>query len=178
MSPPLAYFITFTTYGTWLHGRDPGSVDREHNVPGTAFLAPDPRIETQRRNSLRQAPYMLDQPRRQVVLRTVCEVCSHRSWILHAVHVRTTHAHVVLTASVSPEKVMADLKAWASRRLREAFGEDADRDRWTQHGSTRYLNDAKSLEATMAYVVAEQGDPMSVYDSRSPNIAPEATAFT
>lgn len=73
---------------------------------------------------------------------------------------------------------MADLKAWASRRLREAFGEDADRDRWTQHGSTRYLNDAKSLEATMAYVVAEQGDPMSVYDSRSPNIAPEATAFT
>ena len=31
----LAYFITFTTYGTWLHGRDPGSVientmNREH----------------------------------------------------------------------------------------------------------------------------------------------------
>jgi hypothetical protein len=25
---PLAYFITFTTYGAWLHGRAPGSVDR------------------------------------------------------------------------------------------------------------------------------------------------------
>ena len=32
---------------------------------------------------------------------------------------------------------MTDLKAWASRRLREAFAENADRDRWTQHGSTR-----------------------------------------
>ncbi len=177
MSPPLAYFITFTTYGTWLHGRDPGSVDREHNVPGTPFLAPDRQIETQRRNSLRQAPYTLDQPRRQVALRTVREVCSHRSWILYAVHVRTSHVHVVVTAPVSSEKVMADLKAWASRRLREAFGEDADRDRWTQHGSTRYLNDAKSFEAAVAYVVDEQGDPMSVHDSRNPNPAPEATDF-
>jgi hypothetical protein len=28
---PLAYFITFTTYGTWLHGtaKGNGSVDRE-----------------------------------------------------------------------------------------------------------------------------------------------------
>ena len=176
MSPPLAYFITFTTYGTWLHGRDPGSVDREHNVPGTAFLAPDCQVETQRRNALRQAPYTLEQPRRQVVLRTVCEVCAHRSWILHAVHVRTTHVHVVVTAPASPEKVMADLKAWASRRLREAFGEDADRDRWTQHGSTRYLNDAKSLAAAVAYVVDEQGNPMAVYDSRHPTTKNEPEA--
>src|SRR6266478_1713782 len=41
MSEPVAYFITFTTYGTWLHGRAPGSVDREHNQPGTAFLPAD-----------------------------------------------------------------------------------------------------------------------------------------
>lgn len=174
MSPPLAYFITFTTYGIWLHGRDPGSVDREHNTPGTPFLAPDRQLETQRRKALRQAPYALDQPRREVVLRTVREVCSHRSWTLHAVHVRTTHVHVVVAAPAPPEKVMADLKAWASRRLREAFGEDADRDRWTQHGSTRYLNGATSLEAAVAYVVDEQGEPMSVFDSRNANHEPDA----
>ncbi|MBX3400168.1 MAG: transposase [Gemmataceae bacterium] len=173
MSPPLAYFITFTTYGTWLHGREPGSVDREHNVPGTPFLAPDRQLETRRRNALRQEPYTLDQPRREVVLRTVREVCSHRSWTLHAVHVRPTHVHVVVAAPAPPEKVMADLKAWASRRLREAFGEDADRDRWTQHGSTRYLNGATSLEAVVAYVVDEQGEPMSVFDSRNANHEPE-----
>ncbi len=40
MSTPLAYFITFTCCGTWLHGDERGSVDREHNTPGTPVLEP------------------------------------------------------------------------------------------------------------------------------------------
>jgi hypothetical protein len=37
-----AYFITFTTYGTWLHGtqKGKGSVDRENNLYGAAFVEP------------------------------------------------------------------------------------------------------------------------------------------
>jgi REP element-mobilizing transposase RayT len=167
MAPPLAYFITYSTYGTWLHGRDGGSVDRRHNIIGTPLLAPDPRMEVRRRHALRQETYSLDEPRREVVLRTLVEVCEHRRWTLHAAHVRTTHVHLVVAAAQPPEKVMADLKAWSSRRLREAYGEEGDRDRCTQHGSTRYLNDAKSLDAAVAYVVDEQGEAMSVYDSRA-----------
>ncbi len=34
MDLPLAYFITFHCYGTWLQGDAPGSVDRSHNQPG------------------------------------------------------------------------------------------------------------------------------------------------
>jgi hypothetical protein len=33
---PLAYFISFRTYGTWLHGDKRGSIDRFHN----AYLSP------------------------------------------------------------------------------------------------------------------------------------------
>ncbi len=29
---PLALFLTFRTYGTWLHGDDPGSIDRNNNL--------------------------------------------------------------------------------------------------------------------------------------------------
>jgi len=177
MRSPLAYFLTFTTYGTWLHGSESGSVDRRQNLPGTPFLPSHAGWENSRQGVLRQAPYALDQARRDVVLRTVCEVCTHRSWKLHAVHVRPTHVHVVVAASAAPEKVMADLKAWSSRRLREACGEDADRDRWTQHGSTRYLNDEESVEAAVRYVVDEQGDPMSVYDSRRPDTEPNAQSL-
>lgn len=169
MSEPLAYFITFTTYGTWLHGRDPGSVDRQHNTPGTPFLPPDARLEAKRRRALRQAPYWLDEPRREVVLRAIREAAQHRGWKVWAVHVRTNHVHIVVTASAKPEKVMADFKAWASRRLREAFGEDADRDRWTQHGSTRWLNISAALERAIAYVVEEQGEAMALFDGRSVN---------
>jgi hypothetical protein len=34
---PLAYLITFRSYGTWLHGKE-GSVDRFHNVYGQPKL--------------------------------------------------------------------------------------------------------------------------------------------
>ncbi len=46
----LAYLITFSTYGTHLHGDPRGSVDVRHNMPGTAVLPPDPRgpLEKQR----------------------------------------------------------------------------------------------------------------------------------
>ena len=118
------------------------------------------------RSAMRQEQYVLDQVRRQVVLRTVKEVAAHRQWNLWAVHVRSNHVHVVITATCKPEKIMADLKAWCSRRLREACNEPSDRDRWTQHGSTRYLNDENSFHAAVNYVIDEQGEPMELYDGR------------
>jgi REP element-mobilizing transposase RayT len=174
MADPLGYFITFTTYGAWLHGDAAGSVDRQHNILDTPFLPPDPRKENARRKAMSQPAYELDEPRRLIVLKTVREVCRHRGWKLWAVHVRSNHVHVVVTANAKPEKVMADLKAWASRRLREACGESVDRDRWTQHGSTRYLNTHTALEAAVVYVVDEQGKPMACFDSRTEPHEPEA----
>ena len=41
MSDPIAYFITFRTYGTWLHGDERGSTDRDHNAYDTPLLDPD-----------------------------------------------------------------------------------------------------------------------------------------
>jgi hypothetical protein len=94
---PLAYFITFTTYGTWLHGRAPGSVGRKHNVPGTPFLPPNADLKREMHSAMRQEPYVLDEPRRQVVLRIIKEVAAHRQWKLWAVHVRPNHVLVACT---------------------------------------------------------------------------------
>ena len=41
----VAYFITFTTYGTWLPGSAKGSVDTDHNAFGTALLESDTQRE-------------------------------------------------------------------------------------------------------------------------------------
>ena len=60
----MAYFLTFTTYGAWLHGRQAGSVDREHNTPGTPFLPADAEMEAARRKVMRQQPYLLDEAKR------------------------------------------------------------------------------------------------------------------
>jgi REP element-mobilizing transposase RayT len=161
---PLAYLITFSTYGTWLQGRKAGWVDRQHNVFGSAILQGDAVRERWQRQRMRQSEYVLDAARRVIVLRTLIEVSSHRMWRVWAAHVRSNHLHVVVTAPCKPEKAMSDFKSWGSRRLREAFEERADRERWTEHGSTKYLWNDDALTKAVKYVVAGQGGPMAVYD--------------
>ena len=159
---PLAYFNTCTCYGAWLHGRRPGSVDDAHNRFGDPALPPDPLCEAEMRRRLVELPYSLDQPSRQVVLRTLQEVATHRGWLLLAAHVRTNHLHAITHADCGPDKVMEDYKAYCTRRLREAGFEPARKRRWTEGGSKRYLWKAEALHAAIRYVVAEQGEPMEV----------------
>src|SRR5439155_21497349 len=77
-SSPLAFFITFSTYGAWLHGRDVGSVDKRHNEFDTPFLDADCQREQNGRSMMRETAYVLDADRRLVVLATIREVCRHR----------------------------------------------------------------------------------------------------
>ncbi len=163
MSTPLAYFITFTCYGTWLHGDERGSVDREHNAPGTSVLEPDARRQVHQQEELRDESYLLDQTRRQATLLTIQEIAARKKWLLHAVHVRTNHVHVVVTADGPPERVMNDIKTAASRRLNKLFPSERDRIRWTLHGSTRYLWTDEAVSQKVNYVLNEQGEPTERY---------------
>jgi hypothetical protein len=80
MSQPLAYFITFWTYGAWLHGREIGSVDK-HNVVGMPFLPPDAEKESAMRGNTRESPYLLDQRKCEIVLSAILEhIAVGRSW--------------------------------------------------------------------------------------------------
>lgn len=171
---PLAYFITFTTYGTWLQGRNPGWVKRGFNEYGSPIQEPNDELEKKQRLTMRQLEYCLDNARREVVLRTILEVSAHRKWQLWAAHVRSNHVHIIISAPAAPEKVMADFKAWSSRRLREHFGEELGRCRWTQHGSTRYLWNEDALAEKVEYVVNGQGEAMAVFDFQTESTEPES----
>lgn len=91
------------------------------------------------------------------------EVCQQRKWELLAAHVRTQHVHVVVQAMVKPEKVLIDLKAYATRALRKHGLLEPSAKPWTEHGSTRYLWKPKDVEGAWNYVLFEQGEPMWRY---------------
>ncbi|MGH2609487.1 MAG: transposase [Tepidiformaceae bacterium] len=154
---PLAYFITFTCYGTRLHGDPRGTVTRRRNQPGTPVLGENDlwrRIEETRLDNA--SPYF--GPReRGVVHRTTEEVCQYRGWQLHALNVRTNHVHLVATARCHPDKVMGDVKRWSTRRLAEAGLVDQGSKVWTTHGSTRFLWNRRDLRAACEYVMHRQG---------------------
>jgi alanyl-tRNA synthetase/REP element-mobilizing transposase RayT len=156
-SRPIAYFITFTTYGTWMHGSDKGSVDRDHNIPGTPLVEPDADRQATESNLKKGDPFTLDAKARSIVERTIQEVAEHRAWRIHAVNVRTNHVHVVVTSDATAEQTMLDFKSYATRRLVEAGSAPSGAKVWTRHGSTRYLWDVDDAESACVYVSEGQG---------------------
>src|SRR2546421_422465 len=103
---PLAYLLTWTCYGQWLHGDERGSVNIEHNQFGEPWLAADANVKQEELTGMDQQAYRLDEPRRRIVLEAIQEVCRHRQWTLHAAHVRAHHVHVVVSGDATPEKMM------------------------------------------------------------------------
>jgi REP element-mobilizing transposase RayT len=161
----VTYLITFACYGHHLHGSESGSVDSAHNVPGTPILEGDSARAAFEGQRMDQSPYHLDQIRRDAVLEAIQEVCAHRGWSLLAAHVRSNHVHTVVESEVPPERVMSDFKAYASRRLNGMSLDEPKRKRWARHGSTRWLWKPQHISAAMQYVVAEQGDALSAFES-------------
>jgi REP element-mobilizing transposase RayT len=160
------YLITFACYGCHIHGDELGSVDREHNAFGSRLIEADPKRVVAEKQRMDQPPYTMDRTRREAVLAAIMERCAERHWILRAAHVRTNHVHVVVDGDVRPERIMNDLKSYASRCLNRLGVDDpADRKRWARHGSTRWLWTPDNVSAAIRYVVDQQGDAMAVFEA-------------
>ena len=159
MAVPLAYLITWTCRGTWLHGDDRGSVDREHNSYGTSLIAPDASRHSIAATQLKQDSLELTLQDREIVTKAIERTCSHRRWMTHALTVRSNHVHCVVSADVPPERVMQDLKAWSTRALRKSNAALDDRPIWTRHGSTRYLFDETAILGAVEYVDSHESNP-------------------
>jgi len=114
---------------------------------------------------MEQAPYSMDDRRREAVLAAVVERCANRGWILRAAHVRSNHVHAVVEGDVRPERIMNDLKSYASRCLNRLGLDDPARKRWARHGSTRWLFDEENVSDAIRYVVGQQGPPMAVFEA-------------
>ncbi len=160
---PHAYFITFSCYGTWLHGNDKGSVSRFKNTVGTPVICTATNLKQREKELLAHPPYLLNKPHREIVLQSIIEVSLHRGWHCYAAHVRSNHVHVVVGARVAPEKILTDFKAYASGALNKSGLDKQVIRRWTNHGSTKYIWEPVMIVPAINYVVEEQGAPMAVY---------------
>lgn len=157
---PQAYLITFRCYGTWLHGDERDSVDRDHNVYDTPFLSREENREEEERQRLKQTPVELVAPQREAVDNAIREVCEHRGWLLRAINVRTNHVHVVVSAHCKSQKVLNDFKAYATRGMRKAGVWESDISPWAAHGSRRYLWTLTQVDRACDYVNNHQGDDL------------------
>jgi hypothetical protein len=98
----LAYHITWTTYGTWLPGDNRGWVKWGE----LGIKPPEPERERAARERMAESAVPLNDEQRALVEQTVRDHCRIRGWRLNAVHARTNHVHVVVTADRDADETM------------------------------------------------------------------------
>ena len=108
-------------------------------------------------------PYSLDRACREIVLTAIREVCRYRGWTRLAAHVRSNHVHVVADITSHPDHAVRDFKSYASRKLNAVGIDPLEGKRWSRGESARRLPLPEARETAIHYVVAKQGEPISVY---------------
>ncbi|MGB7200699.1 MAG: transposase [Pyrinomonadaceae bacterium] len=162
---PIAYFITFRTYGSWLHGDERGSVNRHHNRYGTSKIQPEPKWHEKNTKRLLSEPVVLNARQRACVKRAIKETCRVRRWSILALNIRTNHVHVVVTALGKPPGIVLNaFKANSTRLMRERNYWKSEKSPWVDKGSTRYLWNEKSVILACNYVTVGQGDDLPEFE--------------
>jgi hypothetical protein len=170
--PEVTYLVTFSCYGAHLHGDPGGTVDRDHNQPGSPTRGDEPALLHFEKKRMIQRPYLLDERRRAIVLTAIQSVCRYRGWKLFAVHVRQNHVHVVVDICCVPDGAAQDFKEYASRSLNKTSLDSPGRVRWARHSSVRLLPNPAARELAIRYVAANQGGQMALF------VAEERTPMT
>ena len=162
---PLAYLITFRSYGSWLHGDERGSVDRFHNRYTTPYALPNQNRREHNQGLLKAEPVILNAAQRASVEAAVRETCKFRKWRLRAFNVRTNHVHVVVSiGEKKPEVALNAFKANATRQMRQDGCWPHEHSPWVDKGSKRKLWNERSIELAIDYVINGQGDEPPEFD--------------
>ena len=148
---PIAFFLTWTTYGTWLPGDDRGWRRR-----GEIDTYPSNKLFlTMAKSEMKESAFSLTSDDRAIVEETIARHCEIRAWVLHAVNARSNHVHVVVTSSgYKPETVRDQFKAWCTRHLKRIY--PARKRFWTEGASCRWINFEEDLQSAVLYATEVQ----------------------
>jgi REP element-mobilizing transposase RayT len=160
-SEPLAFFLSFRGYGTWLHGDERFSMDRKQfNTYGGDKMPSNIELQKKEYSNLKNEPFLFDGNRRMVIEKAIREVCKFRGYQLIALNIRTNHVHCVVKGAVAPELILNSFKSYATRHLRNELEISKEIRVWSRHGSTRYLWTDEQIEFAVDYVINGQGDEL------------------
>jgi len=155
-SEPVAYHITFGTYGTRLHGDTRGTVDRRHNTPGEPVLGRRDSWQRVEEARLRHPPVLLTLQQRLYAQRAIADVCERGGWQLHITACQSDHVHVLLSAEQDGAAVRRWLKTWLGLALSERWPPPRGRSWWAEGGSVKWLWDERSVERVFQYIEAQR----------------------
>jgi REP element-mobilizing transposase RayT len=149
---PLAYHITFGTYGTRPHGDERGTVDRAMNRPGDPIIGKDEAWERMELNKLRFPPRVFTHEQMVVVESLVEAVCARGGWTPHTWASGPDHVHAVLGASAEGDAVRKWFKRWLGQSLAARYPLRAGETFWADGGSVKWVWTDDYLARAVDYV--------------------------
>jgi REP element-mobilizing transposase RayT len=144
----LAYFLTFTIYGTYLQGDARWWCSRREGRRSA-----QPRLEAWHRARLRYPVLLLNAAQRIVVAREIERLSAFRHWHLWQCNARSNHVHVLVSGHGMPAtKMRNQFKANCTRALRERWHGFNGRPVWSSGGHWGPVKTEKELEQVLFYV--------------------------
>ena len=168
------WFLTWTTYGSWLPGDERGFVSpkfelddpeqRNYRV-GEPFDSGRARLVNLASARRVGSPIQLNQEQAEVARSQFTQTAGHRGWSLLAGAIMYDHVHrlVGLSDDPDPSTLLRDFKSYASRALTQRFGRPQSGTWWTEQGSKRKIEDWENLETILRYI-REQHRPLAVWE--------------
>ena len=174
------WFLTSTTYGSWLPGDERGFVsswrDQSgqrviHNIPGTPYDADMPALERNAEQLLKGDPIRFTLAQAEALLEQFLETAGYRKWQLLAAGIMANHVHLVVgvPGDPDPKKVLGDFKSYGSRVLNGRWGTPGSGTWWTHKGSKRKLSDEDAVLAAVNYVL-HQEYPLVIWTAPIPEL--------
>ncbi len=153
---PLAYFLTFGTYGTRLHGGDRLTVDRQHNVPGTPYVRKNQRRARWERGILRFEPVMLTREQQVFIEVEAPHVCERAAWGYHVAGAGPDHVHVLVSADADGAVVRRLLKRWLGEALTARWPLAPGQSWWAEGGSVKPVVTRDYFNRVLDYIARQR----------------------
>ena len=153
---PLAYHITFATYGTRLHGDERGTVDRDHNCPGEPILDTDAPRENFEASLMRFPSITFTEVQRRFVEVHLASICERGGWGYRIASAGEDHVHGLIAADAHGSVVRRLLKRWLGQALFERWPMSKGRTWWAEGGSVKWVWEEQYLRRAYDYIADQR----------------------
>ncbi|MFG0330085.1 MAG: hypothetical protein ACF8PN_09330 [Phycisphaerales bacterium] len=161
---PLAFHITFGTYGARLHGDPRGTVALPDNRHGDPIVRFDAEWSAEERARLHGRMVILTNEQRQCVERVMPSICERGGWHHLIAAAARDHVHTLLVAEVDGVRIRRWLKRWVGDALSQRWP-DPTRSRWlAKGGSARQVWSNDYLETAFEYIRRQRISPFTRAD--------------
>ena len=152
MDRPLAYHITFGTYGTRLHGDERGTIDRAMNQPGDPIIGRDDAWHQLEENRLNFEPRIFGIEQMIQVERLIPGVCARGGWTYHTAAAGPDHVHNVITGDADGDAIRKWLKRWLGQKLAKLYSLKPGETFWAECGSVKWIWTEEYFRRAFDYV--------------------------